>query len=385
MNYPKSFVFTNHGQKLVPSVPLKLRISDLLPLINKSGSSLHLNEDALNFIIERPEMQKSAMQVCDTPVESPGKTAATEAHAQLRPGRACASQLSREIAKQASANIGARIITFLNLVPETVAQARKIDDSFSSDAEDDKPLTHLKALESALFKIFRGEQLGVEDLQLSSAEMQILAEVLLRKYKGSINLKALKRPGAELQIEEVIRCANALAEEASIKRFEENIKFVFKLAFRRLKSNLLKQNRIAFYSKKFDNQFYEHYFKETAERLAIDIKEFYDPLNTKSKAKSLNIEYLKLIFNSPAFKIDFVRYIDSETVKLDYQNTLKRKIRQLLLKFDHCFGSENDAMVTVGLEKVQHYFRKNRQCKLPWTNTEIVTAVNTFIFMMRTI
>lgn len=119
--------------------------------------------------------------------------------------------------------------------------------------------------------------------------------------------------------------------------------------------------------------------------LNIDIKEFHDPLNTKGKAKTLNGDYLKLVFKSPKFKSDFTSYINSEAIKLDYNATLKRKIRHLLLKFDHYFGTEKISSAKIGIEKAQNYFRKNRQCKLPWTRVEIDTAVNTFTFMAKTL
>lgn len=82
-----------------------------------------------------------------------------------------------------------RVISFINLVPETVAQVKKIDDSFSQEAEDERPLVHLKELETILFKIFKGDKLTVTDFRLSLPELHILVEVLIRKYKGSPNRK----------------------------------------------------------------------------------------------------------------------------------------------------------------------------------------------------
>lgn len=174
-------------------------------------------------------------------------------------------------------------------------------------------------------------------------------------------------------------------DEASTKRFEDNVKFVFKLAFRKLKSTLLKRNRISFYSKKFDSQFYEYYFKDTAQRLNMNITEFFDSFDTKKKAKTLSVDYLKLVFNSPVFKEDFVSYINGEAIRVDYHTTLRRKIRHLLLKFDPFFVGEDKQSVKIGIEKIQNYFRKNRQCKLPWTNNEIITAINTFSYMVKMI
>ena len=169
--------------------------------------------------------------------------------------------------------------------------------------------------------------------------------------------------------------------EVSPKRFEENIKFVFKLAFKKLKSTLLRKNRISFYSKKFDSQFYNHYFHKAASRLGIRIEEFHDPLNSKSGSKTLNNDYLKLVFTSEEFKRDFMDYLTGGLVE-DYQNNLRRKVRQLLVKFDHLFDSLNPSVIENGITTIQKYFRTNKQCKLPWMKNEVVTAVQTFGFMI---
>ena len=170
--------------------------------------------------------------------------------------------------------------------------------------------------------------------------------------------------------------------EVSPKRFEENTKFVFKLAFKKLKNTLLRMGRISFYSKKFDFKFYNYYFQETADELGISINRFYDPLNIKSDIKTLNNDYLKLVFSSPEFKRDFMNYLNKGGLVKDYQNHLRNKIRQLLIKFDHFFNSSDPKVIEKGIKAVQRYFRDNKQCKLPWLHSEVVTAVQTFQLMV---
>lgn len=386
MIYPKSTAMkiSMPSNPTECSIVTKLNLNDIIPIVNQSGSTLKLNETALNCIIDHPLLESKAFKCNQSENPDLTKTAdiSNEIDFQSDPN---STHYSSPV-KNRGLDLGKRVIQFMNLVPETVAQARKIDESFSSEAEDEKPLNYLKNLEMVLFKVFKGDVLLYEDVSmLKPAELQIYMEILLRKYKGSPNLRFMKKFNNDIPLDELITCTNSFIDEASTKRFEENVKFVFKLAFRRLKSNLLKQNRIAFYSKKFDIQFYEFYFKEVANRLNIDLKDFYDPFSTKGKAKTLSVDYLKLMFNSSTFKFDFIRLIDNEAVKLDYQNTLKRKIRQLLVKFDHYFGSTDEKVVQNGIDKAQNYFRKNRQCKLPWTSNEIITAVNTFEFMMKTV
>ena len=171
-------------------------------------------------------------------------------------------------------------------------------------------------------------------------------------------------------------------QDMSPKRFEENIKFVFKLGFKKLKNKIFKKNRISFYSKKFDCQFYDYYFLKLSQKLNIGIDQFYDPLNNKNGPKTLNHDYIKLIFKSQEFKQDFLEYLESGLLLKEYQATVKRKIRQLLLKFDNIFASSDPEIINQGIRAIQKYFRKNKQCKLPWVDSEINTAIRTFAFMV---
>lgn len=191
--------------------------------------------------------------------------------------------------------------------------------------------------------------------------------------------------GREVSVQEIFEWTSGFIYQPSSKRFEENIKFIFKLAFKKLKTNMLKKNRISSYSKKFDVQFYNFYFLELAVTRGLQIEEFYDPLNSKSGTKTLNNDYLKLVFSSDQFRKDFLGYISSDEIFDDYQANLKRKIRQLLFKFDRLFDQKNEENERSGIVAIQSYFRRNRQCKLPWLQSEIHTAIQTFCFMVRSL
>lgn len=144
---------------------------------------------------------------------------------------------------------------------------------------------------------------------------------------------------------------------------------------------MLKKYRISSYSRKFDKQFYEYYFRGLCERDGVTIDKFHDPLNNRKTQKTLSNNYLGLIFNSKQFKRDFIDYISGKEILDDYKNTIRRKLKHLLTKFDKLFDSQENS--ADGVFKIQEYFRKNKQCKLPWTQTEIVTAVNTFKFLVK--
>lgn len=195
----------------------------------------------------------------------------------------------------------------------------------------------------------------------------------------------LIRIGTEITVQEIYEWALAFTQEPSPKRFEENIKFVFKITFKKLKSNLLKKNHISFYSKKFDHKFYDYYFGQTAVDLNVSIEEFYDPLNNKGALKTLNNEYLKLVFKSEIFRNDFVQYLSNDGLVKDYHYNIRRKVRQLLAKFDLTRKSDDIDSVKKCVINIQQYFRMNRQCKLPWSNTEIVTAIQSFLYALNSL
>lgn len=188
--------------------------------------------------------------------------------------------------------------------------------------------------------------------------------------------------GREITVAEIYEWTVNFMQEMSPKRFEENIKFVFKLTFKNLKNSFLKKNKISFYSKKFDDKFYEHYFLELANQFDVPIEQFYDPLNNNFGIKTLNGEYLRMLFRSSQFKKDFFEYLESGLLVENYQKNVKRKVRQLLLKFDPLFDSDQPDKSVHGIRQVQKYFRVNKQCKLPWLKSEILTAIETFSVMV---
>lgn len=201
------------------------------------------------------------------------------------------------------------------------------------------------------------------------------------KIRTFVNLSELKRIGRDISVQEIYEWTLNFTQEVSPKRFEENIKFVFKLGFKKLKNKLLRLNFISFYSKKFDFQFYNHYFGETSKLLNVRLEEFYDPLNHKGTLKTLNNEYLRLVFSSPRFKADFLEYLNNGQLIEDYHKNLKRKIQQLLSKFEDKCGSKDTFGIENSVSAIQKYFRLNRQCKLPWLHIEVVTAIQTSMFM----
>lgn len=155
------------------------------------------------------------------------------------------------------------------------------------------------------------------------------------------------------------------------------MKFVFKLTFKKLKSNLQRNKKNL--NKDMDTYFYEYYFSETAERLQLSLENFFDPLNNaKTHLKTLSHDYIKRLMSSQLFRDDFLDYLNSGQLQRDYKSLIPNKIFKILSRFDDMFGSNNKETDLYGIKEVQRYFRSNKQCKLPWTDKEILWSVENF-------
>ena len=181
----------------------------------------------------------------------------------------------------------------------------------------------------------------------------------------------------EISAEEIYEWVVAFMAEHSCKRFEENVKFVFKLAFKHLKFNFQQSNLDSQQPQSTDLAFYKFYFEELSKKWQLPLSEFYDPLNNKTRHKTLTGEYMKLVFASEKFRTHFKSYLLSGQLKSDYQAGVPNKILKLLKRFDKCFDSRDLSNNTSVIGSMRRYFRTNKQCKLPWTDMEITSAVET--------
>lgn len=170
-----------------------------------------------------------------------------------------------------------------------------------------------------------------------------------------------------------------LQKEISQKRTEENVKFVFKLAFKHLRTDYFNRNQLKPNIVESETEFYHFYFGETANAMQLPISAFYDPLNFKTDQKTLTFDFLNRIFKSLTFKAAFLEYLASGKLKEDYQSSIPVKISKLLSRFDKILVSREPEKLAKAISSVQSYFRLNRQCKIPWTEAEVDGAIANII------
>lgn len=188
--------------------------------------------------------------------------------------------------------------------------------------------------------------------------------------------------GREVSLEEIYDWLTRFMAEESCKRFEENVKFVFKIIFKHLKSEF-QGTLIQVNSMGPDFVFYKYYFEDVSVRMGIDLSQFYDPLNYKTPHKTLTNEYIKLVLSSQRFKQRFHSYLASGRLKSSYQETIHKKIYKVLKRFDKLFEFSDLSAAPSAIEQIRRYFRSNRQCKLPWTEKEVDEAVESLMSLSK--
>lgn len=129
--------------------------------------------------------------------------------------------------------------------------------------------------------------------------------------------------------------------------------------------------------------FYRYYFTDTARRLDLPLTDFFDPLNYRSRQKTLNNDYISLLFTSPLFRRDFHEYLSSGHLKTMYQASIPNKLLKVLIRFERLMLTNGPQKIEETIQSVQKYFRTNKQCKLPWTEKEVNTAIDNLIQLCR--
>ena len=243
-------------------------------------------------------------------------------------------------------------------------------DTFSRTANSqlDHAMKYFSNLSDFLMKFFKSERINETDLNLKSYELAILKSFIARKYNKNIKVKIDKYFLFE-KLQE-------LASTESLKRPEENYKFVFKRCLKNMKERFKESREEKLKKKDFERLFYEHYFKDVVELEKIPLESFYHPKNSKTKTKNcpktINNTYIENISKSQSFVNDFLEYLNGPLEK-EYREVIDSKITGLIQRWEDEFElkSRSDAVI----DDICNYIEKNKKCKLPWNIKEVQEAI----------
>lgn len=190
----------------------------------------------------------------------------------------------------------------------------------------------------------------------------------------------------------------------SLKRFEENFKFLFKHALVFFKKKLEINKKIPYI--KGDRAVYQYYFSGISDQMKIPLENFMDPsINRKGKKckiKTFGRKYLQLISLSEKFRYDFINFIKNDVKDLylkRIENKLKSIVKWLSERYEfrhdlvfcpnYSNGKKNNEKENkLFIQKTEYekkyeiivnYLIYNNQCKLPWSLAEINFARMTIL------
>ena len=159
----------------------------------------------------------------------------------------------------------------------------------------------------------------------------------------------------------------------SSKRTEENNKFVLKHTLKLMKNEFFKKRKISS-SAEAEEQFFQYYFGDT-EMLKEGFNSF--GRNLGSKSGSLPITQMRKILEVKKFSVDFFDFLkidnfEKNLLAISYSKTIPRKLKKLFKKWEKPWAKQRKTTRV----NILDYFRNNSQCKLPWTNREVLSAVS---------
>lgn len=219
-----------------------------------------------------------------------------------------------------------------------------------------------------MMSLFRGLDLKLEQIDaLSKEEKYILSSLVLRKFNIKMN------PIAANSV--VLTAINSQRQLSKNKRLEENYKLVFKKALKYLLRKFKKYNEVKGKKNDLEQQFYKFYFEEVFKSEGIEVEMGIDPESNTFKGqnlfnpKTINSRYVTNIMKSALFKAHFEDFLENQFVT-DYNKSREFKIQKVVEKCYECFNKKKGG----GYEEVQKYIEQNPKCKLPWSDSELVSA-----------
>lgn len=268
--------------------------------------------------------------------------------------------------------------------------------------EENKSKKRFKNLEILLNKVFLMGNIQNDDLNLDSVEKWIFKKIIDKKKYFLLT--------------DIIWTDKIFFEELKCsttpKRNEEKLKYIFKMAQKKLKksfsskhfnyTSLFLDQKNLLEKLKADKEFafFHYYFNDFCEENNIDLEKIikasggekfstsFENSKTSLALKSVNRDYLKIIIENEKFMNPFKEYILFDVkdiifndisrfvsnIVADSQKTIKKKIQNKIIEWTSMwYNSEKN--VSEFKKIIKSDFEKKKY-KLPWTMIDVYSAID---------
>jgi len=265
-------------------------------------------------------------------------------------------------------------------------------------------LNILKLTCDILNQVLNGEPIDIHSEEIPLVEINLIVAILKRKLGGNqknskrkvfdkiCDLKTISRKSKKpfinseensciLKFKEFQRLLDQLKNSESVKRVEENNKFVCKHTNAFLYAKFVNKNKLDF-NKDSENLFYKYYFEEFAQNNKLSLDVFYDParngVRSNKDQKSLNTEYLLRMLSCQKYQKDFFDYLETDFVN-DYLSAVYKKLSRLLIPLDCELQNIIEKDYPTAVSKFISSKIESKWCKIPWSSKEVILAKNHFL------
>ena len=255
--------------------------------------------------------------------------------------------------------------------------------TFEEDSDNDSkfyfdPFHNLKQL---MLKILLGKDISQSELDhLTRLESDLL--ICFCKKKRFHNFENITLTATYFQ---------SVRENPSHKSKEENLKFVFKKAFKFLKQNILDRFPVQILeilkpllrslerSSQIEYTFVAFYFQAQAIALGVPLENFFQPsikrnfrvINEGSTPKSINKGYLQAIKRSRLFIDHFTQYVSRQLLS-ESKMLLISKTEEMISKWEEVYIENGSGFLK---RKIAKQFLKQSKTKLPWSMSEVEFSI----------
>lgn len=215
--------------------------------------------------------------------------------------------------------------------------------------------------------IFANSNLLNNDIKPTLKEIHILNAVLHKKFHKCLEMEDLQQP-----YNTILAKFQSIITFSTSKRPEEYYKYLLSKAIKHMKAEFSSRFKI----KKVQlDKFYRFYFGDIAVEKNLPIEAFYFPSKSKKQKEKnmLNSKYFRLIFKSDRFVDAVQRYIKDDLIQ-HHREDVTKKLKNILMKLNSVFNTFS-SQYFYDTNVLGNKLFSSKHTKLPWTLTEIQTAV----------